>query len=254
MAIRAVLLGLRLRRGRRVAAVRLHVRQHGHARPQFPGRSRPGQIRTISARPCWAESCSTRPISCWWPRSPCRAWRSRFRWASGWRWCSACLINYVVGHSTRPAPIRCCFLGVALVTAAIILDAMAYRKLSGPRSTGGTKGLVLAVLCGILMSLFYFLVVWRDRQGGSARQNGTCVGGGDGAEPANRRHPSRQDDRLHGQRSLRVRHPAEQFRVQHCDHGEAVRGRARAVGRLFQGGGARPSLGHRGRNDLGGRA
>ena len=67
------------------------------------------------------------------------------------------LINYVRRRPHRPiAPLL--FLGVALVTAAIILDAMAYRKLSGPGSSGGTKGLVLAVLCGILMSLFYFLV------------------------------------------------------------------------------------------------
>jgi glucose uptake protein len=68
------------------------------------------------------------------------------------------LINYVLGDRSANAPLL--FVGVALVTSAIVLDAMAYRKLSGPRSTGGTKGLVLAVLCGILMSLFYFLVSW----------------------------------------------------------------------------------------------
>lgn len=66
------------------------------------------------------------------------------------------LINYVGGDRSANAPLL--FLGVALVAGAIILDAMAYRKLSGPSSSGGTKGLVLAVLCGILMSLFYFLV------------------------------------------------------------------------------------------------
>jgi glucose uptake protein len=66
------------------------------------------------------------------------------------------LINYFGGdQSANPSLL---FLGVALVTIAIILDAKAYRKLGGPASNGGTKGLVLAVLCGILMSLFYFLV------------------------------------------------------------------------------------------------
>ncbi len=68
------------------------------------------------------------------------------------------LINYVGGDRSASASLL--FLGVALVAGAIVLDAMAYRKLSGPRSTGGTKGLVLAVLCGILMSLFYYLVIW----------------------------------------------------------------------------------------------
>jgi len=68
------------------------------------------------------------------------------------------LINYVGGDRLANAPLL--FLGVGMVTAAIILDALAYRKLSGPRSTAGTKGLVLAILCGILMSLFYFLVTW----------------------------------------------------------------------------------------------
>jgi len=69
------------------------------------------------------------------------------------------LINYVFdldpAHRADPFLL---FLGVALVMVAIILDARAYRKLSGSSSSGGTKGLVLAVLCGILMSLFYFLV------------------------------------------------------------------------------------------------
>jgi glucose uptake protein len=66
------------------------------------------------------------------------------------------LLNYVGGD--RSANAYLLFLGVALVTAAIVLDARAYRKLTGPNATGSTKGLVLAVLCGILMSLFYYLV------------------------------------------------------------------------------------------------
>jgi glucose uptake protein len=66
------------------------------------------------------------------------------------------LINYVGGDRSGNAPLL--FLGVALVTAAIILDAMAYRTLPGQTTRGGAKGLVLSVLCGILMSLFYFMV------------------------------------------------------------------------------------------------
>jgi glucose uptake protein len=69
------------------------------------------------------------------------------------------LINYVFDlDPTHRADPLLLFTGVALVTAAIILDALAYKKLSGPGKTGSTKGLVLALLCGILMSIFYFLV------------------------------------------------------------------------------------------------
>jgi glucose uptake protein len=50
------------------------------------------------------------------------------------------------------------FLGVALIAAAIILDAMAYRRLPGSEKGGGMKGLVLSVLCGILMGTFYRFV------------------------------------------------------------------------------------------------
>jgi len=65
------------------------------------------------------------------------------------------LINYVAERAADPVLL---FLGVALVTAAIVLDALAYRTLPGQKAGGGTKGLVLSVACGILMSLFYFLV------------------------------------------------------------------------------------------------
>jgi glucose uptake protein len=66
------------------------------------------------------------------------------------------LINYFGKGSTANPYLL--FIGVGLVAAAIILDARAYRKLAGPTASGSVKGLVLAVLCGILMSLFYFFV------------------------------------------------------------------------------------------------
>jgi glucose uptake protein len=47
------------------------------------------------------------------------------------------------------------FGGVALVVLAIVLDALAYRKLPGAAAGVSTKGLVLSVVCGILMGLFY---------------------------------------------------------------------------------------------------
>ena len=46
------------------------------------------------------------------------------------------------------------FMGVALITVAIILNAMAYRQTGSSRAMS-TKGLVLSVLSGCLMGLFY---------------------------------------------------------------------------------------------------
>jgi glucose uptake protein len=50
------------------------------------------------------------------------------------------------------------FAGVILVTLAIILDAVAYRKIPGGAAGVSTKGLVLSVACGILMGFFYRFV------------------------------------------------------------------------------------------------
>ncbi len=66
------------------------------------------------------------------------------------------LINYASERTGNPILL---FLGVAFVAVAIILDALAYGKLPGQSKGGGKKGLILSVACGILMSLFYFLVM-----------------------------------------------------------------------------------------------
>jgi glucose uptake protein len=76
------------------------------------------------------------------------------------------LINYLTAPKGNPLLL---FSGVGFITAAILLDAMAYRKLPGQaqsskdaketsRPGGGVKGLVLAVLCGVLMANFYRFV------------------------------------------------------------------------------------------------
>jgi len=65
------------------------------------------------------------------------------------------LINYLAQPEGNPIVL---FLGVALVTAAIVLDAIAYRQIPGQAKGGGTKGLVLSVICGLLMGLFFYCV------------------------------------------------------------------------------------------------
>ncbi len=64
-------------------------------------------------------------------------------------------VNYIAEPKGNPVVL---FLGVACVAAAIVLDALAYRRLpsSGQKTT--KKGIVLSVLCGILMSQFFLFV------------------------------------------------------------------------------------------------
>lgn len=67
------------------------------------------------------------------------------------------LINYVAQPKGAPLLI---FTGVAFITLAIVLDALAYRNCqrttSGPRQV--RLGILLALSGGFLMGLFYFLV------------------------------------------------------------------------------------------------
>jgi glucose uptake protein len=50
------------------------------------------------------------------------------------------------------------FAGVALVTVAIVFDAIAYRKKASQSQKVPTKGIVLSVVGGVLMALFYRFV------------------------------------------------------------------------------------------------
>jgi glucose uptake protein len=61
------------------------------------------------------------------------------------------VLNYVVTPAGNPLLL---FGGIALVCAAIVLDAMAYRKLSGNVQVT-TKGIVLSLLTGVFMGFFY---------------------------------------------------------------------------------------------------
>jgi glucose uptake protein len=65
------------------------------------------------------------------------------------------VVNYDPKTTANPTLL---FLGVALIAVAIILDALAYRRLPGSDKGGGMKGLILSVLCGVLMGYFYRFV------------------------------------------------------------------------------------------------
>ncbi|QEC42007.1 GRP family sugar transporter [Pseudobacter ginsenosidimutans] len=62
------------------------------------------------------------------------------------------IINYANHQKGDPLLL---FAGVALVSLAIILNAIAYRKKSATVSKAGAKGIVLSIVAGLLMSFFY---------------------------------------------------------------------------------------------------
>lgn len=61
--------------------------------------------------------------------------------------------NYIAEPLGNPVIL---FMGVGLVTVAIILDALAYRKKSEGKTT--SKGIIISILAGILMGFFYRFV------------------------------------------------------------------------------------------------
>src|ERR1017187_1870611 len=71
----------------------------------------------------------------------------------------ALIVGAVPSSLVRPAgnPLLL-FGGVALVTVAIVLDAAAYRKREAKAKATTTRGIVLSLVAGVLMGLFYPLV------------------------------------------------------------------------------------------------
>ncbi len=65
------------------------------------------------------------------------------------------IVNYIGQPKGDPFWL---FLGVGLVTVAIILNALAYRKVPGGGKTDIRKGLIISILSGILMAFFYRFV------------------------------------------------------------------------------------------------
>ena len=63
------------------------------------------------------------------------------------------LVNYLGAPVGNPLLL---FMGVALVAAAIVLDALAYRRISTGAAT--TKGIVISLAAGVLMGFFYRFV------------------------------------------------------------------------------------------------
>ena len=65
------------------------------------------------------------------------------------------VVNYIATPLGDPVLL---FLGVGLVVIAILLDALAYKKLASGEQKTTAKGIIISVVAGILMGLFYYLV------------------------------------------------------------------------------------------------
>lgn len=65
------------------------------------------------------------------------------------------VINYLGEATGNPAIL---FSGVALITLAIIINALAYRRMSKDGRTSSKKGITISIVAGIIMSFFYRFV------------------------------------------------------------------------------------------------
>src|SRR5215471_7622702 len=71
----------------------------------------------------------------------------------------ALVLGVVVNYRDNPVGnATLLFGGVLLVVLAIVLDAIAYRKLPGAAAGISTKGLILSLACGVTMGFFYRFV------------------------------------------------------------------------------------------------
>jgi len=62
------------------------------------------------------------------------------------------IINYFGAAKGNPTLLFC---GVALVTVAIVINALAYRKMTKKGKKVSSKGIIISLTAGILMSFFY---------------------------------------------------------------------------------------------------
>ncbi len=65
------------------------------------------------------------------------------------------IINYILKPQGNPILL---FIGVAAIAVAIVIDALAYKKLASGQQKTTTKGIIISVVAGVLMGLFYYLV------------------------------------------------------------------------------------------------
>lgn len=71
----------------------------------------------------------------------------------------ALVLGVLINYMSNPRGMAwLLFAGVALIVVAIVLDALAYKKLSDSNRKVPMKGILFSISAGVLMSLFYFFV------------------------------------------------------------------------------------------------
>ncbi len=118
-------------------------------------------------------------------------------------------------------------LGVAAIMVAIILDALAYKRLASGGQKTPIKGIVISVAAGLLMGFFYKYVA--QAMGKIEPVNGALTG-------------SRQAEPLHGGRPVQRRPAALQLPLEQHHDGQAAHRPAGAVRRLLHKGNVRLHL------------
>jgi glucose uptake protein len=62
------------------------------------------------------------------------------------------IVNYAGSQKGDPGLL---FVGVAMITAAIIINSIAYKRASSGEQKVSSKGLIVSIIAGVLMSFFY---------------------------------------------------------------------------------------------------
>lgn len=65
-------------------------------------------------------------------------------------------MNYITSPSGNPLLI---FSGVALIVIAMVLNAIAFKRLPGKETTRVAKGIAFSIIAGLLMGLFYPIII-----------------------------------------------------------------------------------------------
>jgi glucose uptake protein len=107
-------------------------------------------------------------------------------------------------------------LGVGCVMAAIVLDALAYKRLAAAGKKTPTKGIILAVVAGVLMGFFYFRRAVDGRHG----FRDSCPG-------------IAQAELVHGHRALQRRLAGVELSLEQHRHDAALQRCAGNLPRLF---------------------
>lgn len=80
----------------------------------------------------------------------------------------ALVVGVLLNYALEPkGNVLLLFGGVALVVLAIVLDALAYKKREVEKQSVSSRGIQISIACGILMGMFYPLVVKAKTGSGS---------------------------------------------------------------------------------------